>query len=101
LVSPSQRCSHSVRPSRFGASFHTVTNLRLDRSIANVPVLGVPASLAVAYVFLPFANAIRPRTLTNNTHQFWRCVHVLRSRSLRLRYPQERTYWQLGASAVP
>jgi hypothetical protein len=58
----------------------------VDRSLANVVLLGVPGSLAVAYVSLDAAEA---QALT--IVQIRRRLHVLRSRSLRLEEPPRET----------
>jgi len=57
-----------------------------DRSVVTLPVLAVPASLALAYVDTLSTEDPIP-SLSNNQPQVWRGLHVLCGRSLRLRYP--------------
>lgn len=55
----------------------------LDRSALTLPLLGLPASAAIAYVVFKF----HPSFLVTNIKQGWLSLYDLRGRSLCLRYP--------------
>lgn len=59
-----------------------------DRSLANLTILGIPSSLAIAYV--PSTSNERPCALKTDQPQIRSRLYVLCSRSLRLRYPDPR-----------
>ncbi|KAK0618182.1 hypothetical protein B0T17DRAFT_328106 [Bombardia bombarda] len=72
-----------------------------DRSIVSLPVLGLPASVALAYVYQnPILPSPSPPIAVYSSNQGelqqdWRGIHVLCSRSLRLekqkRYPEKES----------
>lgn len=81
LTQRSPRPHYNLRPeyAQPSDSIRALYLQRVDRSLVNLPVLGVPASLAFGYV--AYRAPCRRRA---NNEQLWRSLHDLRSRCLRL-----------------
>jgi hypothetical protein len=75
--------------------FDLSANQKTDRTLVNVPVIGIPASLALAYAL----SSRRTRSLANR-QQIRGGLHVLRGRSLRMRYPKKSS-WHIDTEPVP